>query len=70
MLRLAAVLVVFFTMTPVFVVSVWLIETFRLAGRRALAKHYSRALCALLRVRVRVIGAPAQGQPEIGRAHV
>ena len=65
MLRLAAVLVVFFTMTPVFVVSVWLIETFRLAGRRALAKHYSRALCALLRVRVRVIGAPAQGQPAL-----
>lgn len=63
MLRLTAVLVAFFTMTPVSIVSVWVIETFRLAGRQPLAKHYSRLLCALLRVRVRVVGTPVQGQP-------
>ena len=67
MLRLTAVLVVFFTMTPVFIAAVWMIETFRLAGRQTLAKHYSRALCALLRVRVRVrvIGTPVHGQPAL-----
>jgi len=63
--RLAAVLVVFFTMTPVFIAAVWIVETFRLAGRQTLAKHYSRALCALLRVRVRVIGTPVHGQPAL-----
>ena len=36
-----------------------------MAGRQTLAKHYSRALCALLRVRVRVIGTPVQGQPAL-----
>lgn len=65
MLRLAAVLVVFFTITPAFIVSVWVMETFRMTGRQTLAKQYSRFLCALLRVRVRLIGTPAQGQPAL-----
>ena len=65
MFRLIAVLIVFFTITPAFIATIWIIETFRLAGREALARRYSRALCALLRVRVRVIGTPVQGQPAL-----
>jgi 1-acyl-sn-glycerol-3-phosphate acyltransferase len=65
MLRLTAVLVVFFTITPVFMLSVWVLDTLRLPGRQPLARHYSKALCALLRVRVRVVGAPVHGQPAL-----
>jgi 1-acyl-sn-glycerol-3-phosphate acyltransferase len=65
MLRLTAVLVVFFTITPVFMLSVWTIERLRLPGRQRLARHYSKALCALLRVRIRVAGTPVRGQPAL-----
>jgi 1-acyl-sn-glycerol-3-phosphate acyltransferase len=65
MLRLAYVLVVFFTMTPAFIASLWLLERLKLPGRRAISIRYCRALCALLRVRVHVIGQPAQGSPAL-----
>ncbi len=62
MLRLACVLAAFFTLTPAYIASLWLIDTFRLPGRRPLTIRYCRVLCALLRVRVRVIGSPAHGR--------
>src|SRR5438094_8144239 len=65
MLRLAYVLLVFFTMTPAFIAALWLLDKLRLPGRWPLALYYSRALCRLLRVRVRVIGSPAQGAPTL-----
>jgi hypothetical protein len=55
MLRLAYVLVVFFTMTPAFIASLWMLEKLKLPGRRA--------LCALLRVRIHVVGKPEQEGP-------
>ncbi len=65
MLRLAYVLVAFFTMTPAYIAALWLIGTFRLPGRQALTIRYCRTLCALLRVRIRVVGRPAQGRPAL-----
>jgi lyso-ornithine lipid O-acyltransferase len=65
MLRLGYVLVVFFTMTPAFIASLWVLEKFKLPGRRSLSVRYYRTLCALLRVRIRVIGQPVQGRPTL-----
>jgi 1-acyl-sn-glycerol-3-phosphate acyltransferase len=65
MLRLAYVLAAFFTLTPAYIAALWIIQTFRLPGRRRLTVRYCRALCALLRVRVHVVGRPADGQPAL-----
>lgn len=65
MLRLTYVLVVFFTMTPAFIASLWVLDRLKLPGRRPLSVRYYRALCKLLHVRIRVLGTPAQGRPTL-----
>jgi lyso-ornithine lipid O-acyltransferase len=65
MLRLTYVLVVFFATMPIFISALWVLDKLRLGGRRSLWLHYSRMLCRLLHVRVRVVGSPVQGQPAL-----
>jgi 1-acyl-sn-glycerol-3-phosphate acyltransferase len=65
MLRLAYVLVVFFTITPSFIAALWVLEKLKLPGRRPLSVRFYRTLCALLRVRIRVVGSPMLGRPTL-----
>jgi lyso-ornithine lipid O-acyltransferase len=63
--RLIFFLVVFFTMTPAFIATLWVLEELRLPGRRAISVRYYRALCAVLRVRIRVVGTPMRDIPTL-----
>jgi 1-acyl-sn-glycerol-3-phosphate acyltransferase len=63
--RLIFFLVYFFTMTPAFIVTLWVLEKLRLPGRRAISVRYYRALCAVLRVRIRVVGTPMRDTPTL-----
>ena len=65
MLRLAYVLTVFFATAPVYIAALWMLDKLKTLGRRPLTLRYCRLLCALLRVRVRVIGRPAQHRPTL-----
>lgn len=63
--RLIFFLVYFFTMTPAFIATLWVLEKLRLPGRRAISVRYYRALCAVLRVRIRVVGTPMRDTPTL-----
>jgi 1-acyl-sn-glycerol-3-phosphate acyltransferase len=63
--RLLGFLIVFFTMTPAFIATLYVLEKLRLPGRRAISIRYYRTLCAVLRVRIRVIGTPMRGRPTL-----
>jgi 1-acyl-sn-glycerol-3-phosphate acyltransferase len=63
--RLISFLVVFFTMTPAFIATLWVLEKLHLPGRRAISVRYYRALCAFLRVRIHVLGTPMRDQPTL-----
>ena len=58
MLRAILIGVFFFTMTPLLISVQWLLEKLHLPGWGYIAAHYYRVLCALLAVRVRVVGVP------------
>jgi 1-acyl-sn-glycerol-3-phosphate acyltransferase len=60
MLRLGYVVAVFFTTTPAYLALLWVIDRFDLPWRRRLTIGYCRTLCALLRVRIHVVGRPVQ----------
>jgi lyso-ornithine lipid O-acyltransferase len=63
--RLIFFLVYFFTMTPTFIATLWVLEKLHLPGRRAMSVRYYRALCAVLRVRIRVVGTPMRDTPTL-----
>ncbi len=63
--RLIFFLVVFFTTTPAFIATLWVLEKLRLPGRRAISVRYYRTLCAVLRVRIRVVGTPIRDTPTL-----
>lgn len=65
MLRLTAVLAWFFTMTPLLIAALWILDKLGLEGRRPLTLRYYRALCRVLRVRIEVVGAPSLGRPTL-----
>ena len=48
----------FFTMTPLLISLQWTLGKLGLPGWGFIASNYYRVLCALLRIRVRVNGAP------------
>jgi 1-acyl-sn-glycerol-3-phosphate acyltransferase len=50
----------FFTMTPIMISAQWLLEKLNLPGWGFIASNYYRVLCALLRIRVRVVGNPVR----------
>ena len=51
----------FFTMTPLLISVQWLLGILKLPGWGFIASNYYRVLCSLLRIRVRVNGAPMRG---------
>jgi 1-acyl-sn-glycerol-3-phosphate acyltransferase len=61
MARAFLVAAFFFTMTPLLISVQWLLDKLHLPGSGAIAVHYYRALCAVLRIRIRVVGAPVRG---------
>ncbi len=65
MFRLTYVLAWFFTVTPALMATLWTLDRLRLPGRRVLFPAYYRALTRLLRVRINVVGTPAQGRPTL-----
>jgi 1-acyl-sn-glycerol-3-phosphate acyltransferase len=63
MLRGAFIAVVFFTATPVLISIQWLLGKLGLPGWGFICRNYYRVLCRLLRIRVRVVGAPVCDKP-------
>ena len=60
MLRALFIGIFFFTMTPILISAQWLLEKLNLPGWGFIASKYYRVLCALLRIRVRVVGNPVR----------
>jgi 1-acyl-sn-glycerol-3-phosphate acyltransferase len=60
MLRALLVAALFFTMTPLLISIQWLLVKLRLPGWGVIAVNYYRALCAALRIRIRVVGEPVR----------
>jgi 1-acyl-sn-glycerol-3-phosphate acyltransferase len=52
----------FFTITPLLISVQWLLDKLHLPGWGFIASNYYRVLCSLLRIRVRVIGAPVRSR--------
>jgi len=63
--RLVFFTIYFFTVTPTFIATLWVLEKLRLPGRRTISLRYYRALCAILRVRINVVGTPVRGKPTL-----
>ncbi|HKS84962.1 MAG TPA: lysophospholipid acyltransferase family protein [Pseudolabrys sp.] len=60
--RALFIAVFFFTMTPLLISIQWLLGKAGLPGWGFIASNYYRVLCALLRIRVRLIGQPVRGK--------
>jgi len=60
MLRALFIGIFFFTMTPILISAQWLLEKLSLPGWGFISSKYYRVLCALLRIRVRVVGNPVR----------
>lgn len=58
MLRGLFIAAFFFTMTPLLISMQWLLGKLGLPGRDFIAANYYRVLCWLMRIRVRISGAP------------
>jgi len=54
------VAVLFFTITPLLIFIQWLLDRLGMPGWGAIGVRYYRALCTVLRIRVRVVGAPVR----------
>jgi lyso-ornithine lipid O-acyltransferase len=50
----------FFTMTPLLIAAQWLLAKLHLPGWGNIAVRYYRALCAVLRIRIRIVGEPVR----------
>jgi 1-acyl-sn-glycerol-3-phosphate acyltransferase len=62
MARAFFIAAIFFTMTPLLIAVQWLLVKLGLPGWGAIAVNYYRALCTLLRIRVRVVGEPVRNR--------
>ncbi len=60
MARGLIVATIFFTMTPLLIAAQWVLVKLHLPGWGVIAVNYYRALCAVLRIRVRVVGEPVR----------
>ena len=65
MLRGLMIGAIFFTMTPLLISVQWLLDIVGLPGWGFIATHYYRLLCRLLRINIRVTGAPVQDRPTL-----
>jgi 1-acyl-sn-glycerol-3-phosphate acyltransferase len=70
MARLIFVIVAFFAMSGAVSAVLWMLALLRLPGRQRVGRGYFRLLCKLMRVRIRVVGAPATGPALIVANHV
>jgi lyso-ornithine lipid O-acyltransferase len=50
----------FFTMTPLLIAAQWLLVKLHLPGWGTIAVYYYRALCSVLRIRIRITGEPVR----------
>jgi len=62
MVRALFIAAFFFTVTPILISMQWLLDRLHLPGWGFISSNYYRVLCALLRIRVRVIGAPVRSR--------
>src|SRR5262245_28197703 len=62
MLRALFIGIFFFTMTPLLISIQWLLEKLGLPGWGFISSNYYRVLCALLRIRVHVVGVPVRNR--------
>jgi len=62
MLRAFFIAAFFFTMTPLLISMQWLLDKLNLPGWGFISSNYYRVLCSLLRIRVRIIGAPVRSR--------
>jgi 1-acyl-sn-glycerol-3-phosphate acyltransferase len=62
MLRALLIGAFFFTMTPLLISIQWLLGKLGLPGWGFICSNYYRVLCALLRIRVRVVGQPTRAR--------
>jgi 1-acyl-sn-glycerol-3-phosphate acyltransferase len=60
MTRSLFVAALFFTMTPLLIFVQWLLDRLNLPGWGTIAVIYYRALCAVMRIHVRVVGEPVR----------
>jgi lyso-ornithine lipid O-acyltransferase len=60
MLRVVLVLTAFVILTAALAAALAVMTLLRLPGRGRLSLHYSRAVCRLLNVRIKVVGAPPE----------
>ncbi len=60
MIRALFIAFFFFTMTPLLISIQWLLGILNLPGWGFIASNYYRVLCSLLRIRIRVNGAPVR----------
>jgi 1-acyl-sn-glycerol-3-phosphate acyltransferase len=60
MLRALLIAAFFFSMTPLVIAVQWLLDKLHLPGWGFIATGYYRVLCAILRIRVRVVGKPVR----------
>jgi 1-acyl-sn-glycerol-3-phosphate acyltransferase len=60
MARALFVAIIFFTITPLLIAAQWLLVKLGLPGWGVIAVNYYRALCTVLRIRVRVVGEPVR----------
>src|SRR5450830_1070362 len=60
MVRALFVAAIFFTMTPLLISVQWLLVKLGLPGWGVIAVNYYRALCGILRIRVRMVGEPVR----------
>src|SRR5450756_795652 len=60
MVRALFVAAIFCMMTPLLIAVQWLLVKLNLPGWGVIAVNYYRALCAVLRIRVRVVGEPVR----------
>jgi 1-acyl-sn-glycerol-3-phosphate acyltransferase len=63
--RLIYFVCVFFTMTPAFIATLWVLDKLQLPGQRAISLRYYRVLCAVLRVRIHVVGMALRDRPTL-----
>src|SRR4029078_246316 len=71
MARAFFIAVFFFTMTPLLISMQWTLGKLNLPGWGFIASNYYRVLCALLRIRVSVVGNPVRGRAVLfGSNHV
>jgi 1-acyl-sn-glycerol-3-phosphate acyltransferase len=65
MLRFYFTLIAFAALTALLIAVLWLLDLFRLPGRRPISVLYYRMVCRLLRIRIHVVGERPRDHPAL-----